>query len=58
MWTFSIIHFISKKDHFTYMAKVETFKLLVQYLYLLTFQATLVVPSVGVWLFQKCEDLP
>ena len=24
MWTFSIIHFISKKDHFTYISKVET----------------------------------
>ena len=52
MLTFSIIHFHFKERSFYLHSK-----LLVQYFYLLTFQATLVVPSVGVWLFQKSEDI-
>ena len=57
MWTFSIIHFHFKERSFDLHSKGGDLPMFSPILIPLPFQENLVVPSVGVWLFQKCEDL-
>ena len=57
VWTFSIIHFHFKERSFYLQSKGGDLPTFSPILIPLPFQATLVVPSVGVWLFQKREEL-
>lgn len=58
MQTFSMIHLHFKGRSFYLHSKGGDLPTCSPILIPLPLQATLVVPSVGVWLFQKREDLP
>lgn len=58
MWTFSMLHFHFKERSFDFHSKGGDLPTLSPRLIPWPFQASLVVPSGGVWLLQKCEDLP
>lgn len=58
MWTFSMLHFHFKERSFDFHSKGGDIPKLSPRLIPWPFQASLVIPSGGVWLLQKCEDLP